>query len=265
MSFWVLDIDCGGERAFGELLVSLGAEQPGDLTSVITRTPSGGYHLYFKGTDTPILTRAPSLALNIDVRGDVGSIILPGNILPDGRCYEAIGVSSNPLDAPPAPRKLEKMVCFSPRELAEIKAKPHYQEALKNAQPRDWRTTFDAERKREAARVLERCRPHDDDEGIRRQALHDLHVVAEEYAALQDGRRNKLFSLACRVARYVAHRVLTEEELSAALINAARINGALSKHGITWARGAIQRALIKGRHDPLPPLARAFRTDGEAA
>jgi MFS family permease len=42
------------------------------------------------------------------------------------------------------------------------------------------------------------------------------------FAALTDGRRQKLFSLACRVARYVVHGKLSEIEFRSALMDAAK-------------------------------------------
>lgn len=101
-----------------------------------------------------------------------------------------------------------------------------------------------------------------DDEGMRRQALHDLRLTAREYAELQDGQRTKLFSIACRCARYVAHRVLTEAEFRAALLEAANTNGAIANQGPRWADAAIRKAIIACRRDPLPPLARRFRSGG---
>ena len=101
-----------------------------------------------------------------------------------------------------------------------------------------------------------------DDDGMRRQALHDLQTAADALAALTDKRRGQLFGVACRLAKYVAHRVLSEAETCAALREAAAANGSLTRYGQHWADSTIRRALIAGRNDTLPPLARRFRTNG---
>ncbi|MFA5952795.1 MAG: bifunctional DNA primase/polymerase [Hyphomicrobium sp.] len=260
--FWVLDIDKGGHDAFNHLLARLGCETVEDLSPAWVKTPSGGLHLYFiLDPDTTPRTRASDIAAHIDTRGLGGSIVLPGNVLPDSRAYQWAGPFASICDAPKAPRGLLWLATFNARERREIRERPELLSALRNADPTRWATTFKAWRDEEAARILARCGPTDDDDGMRRQALHDLHSAASEYAGLQDGRRAKLFSIACRLARYVSHGVVSEAELSAALISAARTNGALSKHGMRWAESAIRRAMAAGSRDALPPLARSFRSE----
>ena len=48
----------------------------------------------------------------------------------------------------------------------------------------------------------------------------------------------------------------------AALREAAAANGSLTRYGQRWVDSTIRRALIAGRNDALPPLARRFRTNG---
>lgn len=257
--FWVLDVDKGGHEAFNQLLATFGCETISDLSPVYTRTPGGGLHLYFRyepGT-TP-RTRASDIAANIDTRGIGGSIILPGNMLPDGRAYR--GTNRTAFDAPTASAGLMWLATFNIRERAELKSQPDLIAKMREQGPTRWAAILQEWRDAEAQRIAERCGPCDDDEGMRRQALSDLALVANEYGSLQDGRREKLFSLACRVARYVAHGVLSEQEFRATLINAAQANGALSKYGAGWARNTIRSAIERGSRDRLPPLARVFRT-----
>jgi hypothetical protein len=99
-----------------------------------------------------------------------------------------------------------------------------------------------------------------DAEGMRRQGLHDLRAATAEYAGLNDGRRTRLFNLACKCARYVVHGVLTEDEFRVAWMDAARANGALAKHGAAWAVVTLRNAITKASGDPPPPLANRFRT-----
>jgi hypothetical protein len=263
--FWVLDIDAGGHSAFADLLALLGCDGLEDLTGAWTVTPRAGLHCYFRfEPGTSPRTRAGDIAGNIDTRGIGGSIILPGNALPDGRSYRWAGPVSSVHDAPSAPKGLLWLATFNTRERQHITDTPDLLAALKTAPATDWAAIFERWRQDEAQRIAQRCGPCADDEGMRRQALHDLSITAREYAEMQDGRRNKLFSLACRCARYVAHHVLTEAEFRAALLDAAKANGALAKHGSAWAESAIRRALVAGSRDQLPPLARAFRSGGAA-
>lgn len=263
--FIVLDVDKGGQSGFADLLMRLGCDGIADLTPAWVETPGVGLHLYFgyaPGTDPR--SRAGDIAPHIDTRGHGGSIILPGNVLPDGRSYRWAGTVASLHDLPSAPKGLLWLATFNTRERQQIASTPDLLAALKAAPATDWAAIFERWREDEARRIAQRCGPCADDEGMRRQALHDLSLTAREYAELQDGRRNKLFSLACRCARYVAHHVITEAEFRAALLDAAKANGALAKHGSAWAESAIRRALVRGNGDPLPPLARAFRTGGAA-
>lgn len=262
---WVLDIDAGGHGAFTDLLVRLGCGAIGDLTPAWVNTPGGGLHLYFRyDSGTNPRNRAGDIAGNIDTRGIGGAIILPGNVRPDGRSYRWAGTATGIHDAASAPKALLYLATFNARERQQIAGTPELLASLQAAPVTEWVAVFEQWRADEAKRIVQRCGPCADDEGMRRQALHDLSLTAREYAELQDGRRNKLFSLACRCARYVAHRVLTEAEFRAALIDAANANGALAKHGMAWAESAIRRALLVSNRDPLPPLARAFRSGGAA-
>jgi hypothetical protein len=79
---------------------------------------------------------------------------------------------------------------------------------------------------------------------------------------LADNRRGRLYGTACCLAKYVAHRVLSEDEVYAALREVTAANGALGRYGRRWADGTIRRGLMAGRNDKLPPVARRFRTTG---
>jgi hypothetical protein len=168
------------------------------------------------------------------------------------------------LEASPAPRALLYLATFNAKERALIKETPALHKALKTALPEQWASVLQDWRQSEAERISNLLSAIDDEDGMRRQALHDLHVVAAEFAALSDGRRQKLYSLACRIARYVVHGKLTDDEFRSALMNAARANGSLMKHGPAWAVTTIRNAIVCASNDPLPPLARVFRTQGGA-
>jgi hypothetical protein len=166
-------------------------------------------------------------------------------------------------DAPPAPRGLLFLATFSKRERAEIMSSPDLLAAIRAASPADWPGIM--RRHREAQRAAARTRVATalvDDDGLRQQALHDLQTAADTLAALTDNRRGQLFGVACCIAKYVTHNVLSEAETCAALREAVAANGSLTRYGQRWADSTIRRALIAGRNDTLPPLARRFRTNG---
>ena len=71
--------------------------------------------------------------------------------------------------------------------------------------------------------------------------------------------------MVCRIGKYVGHGIVTEPELRTLFRSAAEVNGAISKHGRSWADSTITSALRASRKDTLPPLARRFRNHGDAA
>jgi hypothetical protein len=166
-------------------------------------------------------------------------------------------------NAPPAPRGLLFLATFSERERAEIESSPLLLSAIRTGSPAEWPEIM--RQHREAQRAAARARSATfapDDHGMRRQALYDLQAAADALAALTNNRRGQLFGVACRLAKYVTHDVLSEAETCAALREAAAANGSLTRYGQRWADNTIRRALYAGRNDTLPPLARRFRTNG---
>jgi hypothetical protein len=163
-----------------------------------------------------------------------------------------------------APRRILFLATFNQKERALLEQKIELRAAIEEIAPTRWAETIEAWRSAERARLAKHLPAADDEDGMRRQALHDLRAVTIEFASLTDGRRQKLYSLACRVARYVVHKKLSENEFRSALMDAARANGALEKHGIAWAVTTIRSAIVRAANDPLPPLARVFRSQGGA-
>ena len=166
-------------------------------------------------------------------------------------------------DAPPAPRGLLFLATFSKRERAEIARSPHLMAAIRAGSPAEWPGIMRQHREAQHAAARTRIATTAlDEDGLRQQALHDLLAAANTLAALTDDRRGQLFGVACRLAKYVAHHILSEAETCAALREAAAANGSLTRYGQHWVDSTIRRALIAGRNDTLPPLARRFRTNG---
>lgn len=164
-------------------------------------------------------------------------------------------------DAPPSSHGLLYLATFGAAERALINSNSELRAAIKKAEPSAWAAILDQHRIAEQQAVCARtAHIQDDDDGMRRQALCDLEVAARHYAGLTDGRRTGLFVAVCRVAKYVSHGHLSEPEIVAAFTDAARANGALQKQGMRWAEATIRSAIVRGRNDALPPLARTFRS-----
>lgn len=262
----VLDIDTGGEKAFGGLMARWSLEFEDDLSNVAAITPSGGRHFYFRIEEgTAPKTRASDIAPNIDSRAIGGSIIIPGNMLPDGRSYHWAS-SGRLFDLPSMPRDLCYLMTFGQKDRRLIMDTAELKNAMRLATPAQWLSELQAFYDRQRERIAERMKYQAADaKGMRAQALNDLHIAAAECAGLRDGRRNKLYSLACSVGKYVANGVLTDNEFRMTFMDAVRTNGALQEHGIQWATTTLRNALNRSQADALPPLAREFRSEGVAA
>ena len=278
---WAGDFDLPhGPAWLSEQMQRRAIEQPADITDVWSISKSGGVHAYFRfGRGCPARSRASDIARDVDTRATGGSIMLPGNPGYDLADIDAliagriVRLKASPefiadrlLSVPAAPTWFTCFASFGAPERAVIAASPDMRDEIRQAAPEDWHAIVERHRAAQR-RVLEArlSRAPEDAEGMRAQALHDLRDAARSYAGLTDGRRNELFTWAAKLARYVVHNVVTEGELRSALRDAATANGAIGAHGARWADGCITRALRLGENDPLPPLARRFRTSGRAA
>lgn len=156
----------------------------------------------------------------------------------------------------PAPRGLLYLASFNQAQRQRIASDPELKLAVRQGCASDWPGMVDRHERqhRPPAPVTPA-----DASAMRRQALHDLATEGDRLAALSDGRRGAIFAAAARLAKYVAHGVLTTGEVQEALGAAWIACGGASKHGPGFARGAVRRALELGRDDPLPPLARQFQ------
>lgn len=275
---WVLDVDGeAGRRSLNELLARIACETIADLTRCVVRTPSGGIHLYFRlAPNERPRNRARDIGAGLDTRGvkadgsSGGYVIAPGSTLPDGRRYVLVDARtlepSEPPDEPfasgaTAPRGLLYLASFNAAERAVVAASPEMRDAIRGSDPAEWPAIVEQHRTTQRKAVEARLAlVPDDAQGMRAQGLQDLREAAGAYASLTDGRRQALFTLVARLARYVVNRVLSESEVRSALCAAAEANGALAAHGTRWVDGCISRALRLGQNDPLPPLARCFRS-----
>ena len=156
-----------------------------------------------------------------------------------------------------APPRLLWLASLSRSERARIAADHELTAGMRTCEPSAWRGILTAHDSEARARLP--ILRFEDAEPMRRQALHDLDAERHLLASLSDGRRDAVYVAAARLARYSANDILSPSEIEAGLIEAWQASGAASKHGLDYPRGAIRRALEKGRNDPLPPLARRFR------
>ena len=162
------------------------------------------------------------------------------------------------LNPAPAPRVLTYLATFNRAQRQRITADPALSAAIRDASPADWLAIFDAHMR--SQRPSNVPAPAHDAPAMRLQALHDLRSEADSLAGLIDDRRNAIFAAPARMAKYVANAVLTAAEVQDALGLGWIACGGAAKHGQAFAQGAIRRALELGRNDPLPTLARQFRS-----
>lgn len=76
----------------------------------------------------------------------------------------------------------------------------------------------------------------------------------DQLAARKEGRASGLFLSACRTAKYVHHKYLSQQEWASAHIDASKINGHLAKVGIRAIEATLDSALSRSVSDELPEL-----------
>jgi hypothetical protein len=108
---WVLDIDMKNADGITELK-KLEAKFGALPETHIVKTPSGGYHYYFKMPDGKAIKNDATgkVAPSIDVRGEGGHVIAPPSMMADGRKYEAVDNGFLPNAAAFAPAWLIELV-----------------------------------------------------------------------------------------------------------------------------------------------------------
>jgi hypothetical protein len=113
----VIDLDVavpsadGGEAAFEALCAQADAPWPSTFT---VRTPSGGWHLYFRASPQHKITVSTGqVAAHVDVRGDGGYVVGPGSVI-GGRPYQV----ANRGEAVPLPEWLARLCVPRPVPVA---------------------------------------------------------------------------------------------------------------------------------------------------
>jgi hypothetical protein len=92
-------------------------------------------------------------------------------------------------------------------------------------------------------------------ERMRAYAQSALSHEAQALRATPKGGRNpQLYKAGCKLGKFVHHKVLSEEEFSAALLDAAAANGLIEDDGRKACQDTLRSALRKAEGDELPIL-----------
>jgi hypothetical protein len=82
----------------------------------------------------------------------------------------------------------------------------------------------------------------------------------------EGGRNPQLFTAGCRLGKFVHHKVLSEDEIRSALLDAADANGLIKDDGLKACHDTLSSALRKAVGDDLPILEeRQFLSGGGQA
>ena len=104
-------------------------------------------------------------------------------------------------------------------------------------------------------RVVNSDEPKASDKRMVAYARTVLRSAASELASMSSGGRNlELFNAACKLGRYVHHRVLAECEFESELMAACSSNGLFREDGQRNCLATIRSGLAKSRNDGLPVL-----------
>lgn len=203
---------------------------------VVTRTGSGGRHLFFRQPEgRPPLTNArgglpPKKETGVDIRGHGGYVVAAGATLPDGRRYEGIG---SLMDAPLLPEWLEAVLRGERLDGSEPETGPEAPPA--SASPI---TVSEASPGRVAAYA--------------QAAIED--ELRELRLAGRGGRNNQLNVAAMKLGQMVGAGWLADGEAVRLLESAATDCGLTKDDGIKSVRATIRSGMRKGRTEPRPAL-----------
>jgi hypothetical protein len=187
---WIVDLDGElGRRSFDDFLATTGLELI-DAARCVSRTPGGGLHLIYRlqPGERP-RNRAGDIGIGIDtpVEGDLE-------------------------DAQPAPKHLLFVATFIAIERQRIVDNPSLARAIRHAPTTEWWAIFEAHEHQRVALQSRFPLADADAPAMRRQALSDLRAQTSALASLTDNRRQTIFGMAARLAKYVTHGVLAADE-----------------------------------------------------
>lgn len=201
----VLDVDVKNDRDGQASLALLGFPDLAAMTPVRSRTPSGGWHLFF-AFDPAVKGTVGKIGPGLDVRNRNQFVVAPGS-LKDGRRYHVDRQPLGSVTLPPFPAKLVPPPAPE-REPATVLA-------TASDDQRQW-----------AAGVLAK-------------------KAAELAATAEGARNGTLNGAAMWAGGAAAHGMLTEEQAKAALVPAALQAGVSEREARQWFRHAWKDGLAK--------------------
>jgi archaellum biogenesis ATPase FlaH len=102
--FSVIDVDVKGGKDGVASLAALGFPDIEAMTPVRVRTPSGGWHLYFR-YDPRLKNTVSKIGDGLDVRTERGLVMAPGSFK-DGHHYQSVGAPLGSVELPDFPESL---------------------------------------------------------------------------------------------------------------------------------------------------------------
>lgn len=214
----VLDVDVKNGKHGDETLKLLLGRDWDALTPVMTHTPSGGRHLFFRH-DPRLMNWVEKFGKGLDVRAAGGYVIAPGS-WKDSRRYDPLGAPLGSVELPPFPETLIPAPEPERAPVAVVEA---------TAELRQWA------RDHLGAKVAE------------------LASETEEGS----GRNTQVNAIAMWAGGAAAHGFLTREETESALIEACRANGHATKEAQVRAlRKTITSGWKAGLRKPISDFPR---------
>lgn len=237
---WVLDIDGPsdnkpskkGFETLKRVLDWLGKKMPETMT---VKTP-GGRHFYFKWRDGSPKSRADiwGNGCGVDVRGDGGYIVLPGNFRKEGSYVIEGEKSLN--DIAEAPEWLEEL-CGCREKMDEVKA---WLEGDNAGQSQMVESQSLKEERHIAVSVKTRKgRMKKSSEDLAQHFCEDVLKLRE---AKEGSRNSLLHDISCNGWRLVFSGVIEENDLRSSLIEAMEDNDGIADDGKSQALNTIDSA-----------------------
>jgi hypothetical protein len=206
---WVLDIDGDDGEASLRALEAMHGRLP---QTWVAQTGGGGLHIWFEYTG-PIPSTAGKIAHGVDTRGDLGYVVAPPSMHPNGRLYEW-------------------------RSYEQLAIAPEWLVSLARAKPRSIS-------ERALATITAPVRGHD---AYGRAALDsEISMLA---AVLPGSRNHALNRCAFRLFRLVAGGELDASTVEQRLFAACEANGLLQDDGERAVRKTIASGAGAGRQYP---------------
>lgn len=199
----------------------IGGELPATAAS---RTPSGGFHIFYRQPEGDEIRNRGNLPPHVDVRGLGGYVIAPPSMREDGKAYAWVD-RRDPADCPPeAP----------PPALVDLLRAP--KGGLTNGANRG---------------PQENRSPPDAGDSVRKYALSALDAEARALAGMGSGGRNKaLNAAALKMGGFVSAGALSVAMVRAALLEACQTNGLAADDGLRACEATFDSGFKAGLANP---------------